>query len=107
VCLLVLLAAPVSAHAVLVSATPGADATVEGSAVQVKLRFNLRIDGERSRLVLVRPDGRERALKTAQPSPDLLSSEKNELKPGSYTVQWQVLAEDGHISRGEFHFLVK
>ena len=28
------------------------------------------------------------------------------LKPGAYKLQWQVLASDGHISRGEVAFTV-
>ena len=105
--LFILMAVPIRAHAVLVAATPEANATVPGTAVQVKLRFNLRIDGDRSRMVLIQPDGQERALKMSQPSADQLAGEKGDLKPGSYAVHWQVLAEDGHITRGEFHFLVK
>ena len=29
------------------------------------------------------------------------------LKPGAYSIRWQVLAPDGHISRGEIPFTVK
>ena len=104
---LIALALPASAHAVLVAATPEANATVQGNSTLLRLKFNLRIDGERSRLVLVQPDGHERPIKTTQPSADLLTSEQGNLSPGSYAVRWLVLAEDGHISRGEFHFLVK
>jgi len=29
------------------------------------------------------------------------------LKPGSYTLRWQALAPDGHITRGEIPFTVR
>ena len=29
-----------------------------------------------------------------------------ELQPGEYTVRWQVLAVDGHITRGDVPFTV-
>ena len=104
---LMAVALPASAHAVLVAATPQANATVHGNSTRVRLQFNLRIDGERSRLLLVQPDGQERPLKASQPSADLLISEQKGLSPGWYELRWLVLAEDGHISRGEFRFLVE
>jgi hypothetical protein len=95
---------PLRAHAILLSAAPASNATVNGAAVQVQLRFNARIDARRSRLILVLPGGEERSLTAAQPSPDILTSEVSKLEPGSYILRWQVLAEDGHITRGQVPF---
>ena len=92
------------AHAILLSAAPTFNETVHGTTVQVRLRFNSRIDGKRSRLVLLSPGGGERVLAADQPSPDTVRSDVSELLPGSYTLRWQVLAEDGHITRGELPF---
>ncbi|HMG37476.1 MAG TPA: copper resistance CopC family protein [Blastocatellia bacterium] len=94
-------------HAILVECEPAANATVAGPNVTVKLRFNSRIDVERSRLTLSAPDGSTRKLKLeAPPSPDVLLSQVSGLSAGSYTVVWQVLAVDGHITRGQFSFKV-
>ena len=91
---------PLYAHAILLSASPASNEVVHGAVVQVHLRFNARIDAVRSKLVLALPDGRERLLSASQPSPDTLRSEVSGLAPGLYCLRWQVLAEDGHITRG-------
>jgi len=98
-------ALPASAHAILLGATPAANQVVTGRNIPVELHFNSRIDGKRSRLALMGPDGHERALPIdGQPSPDTLTAKTGSLPPGSYVILWQVLAEDGHITRGELPF---
>ena len=87
-------------HAILLSASPESNQVVHGAVVQVQLRFNARIDAARSRLVLALPGGKERLLSANQPSPDTLTSDVSGLVPGLYILRWQVLAQDGHITRG-------
>ena len=41
-----------------------------------------------------------------QASPDTLTAKATGLKPGAYRIRWQVLAPDGHITRGEIPFTV-
>jgi methionine-rich copper-binding protein CopC len=101
--LFVAAAVPLRAHALLLSATPPSQATVHGT-VHVQLRFNARIDAKRSRLVLIQPSGGDRLLDANQPSPDTLTSDVPKLEPGAYIIRWQVLAEDGHITRGDLQF---
>jgi copper resistance protein C len=97
-----------SSHAILVEATPAVNATVSGPEVQIKLRFNVRIDGSRSRLTLVLPDRTSRQLQLqTQPAPDTLLAGATGLGGGDYRLRWQVLASDGHITRGEVPFKVK
>ena len=91
-------------HAILLSTAPVSNGIVHQSSVDVELRFNARIDARRSRLVLVQPGGGERTLALTQPSPDALASNVSGLVPGQYILQWQVLAEDGHITRGQLSF---
>jgi len=98
---------PVSAHAILLSATPESESTVSGPEVRVRLQFNSRIDGKRSRLSLVLPEAPERLLATSQPTAAIVASDIKNLPPGTYVLRWQVLAEDGHITRGELPFRVK
>ncbi len=95
------------AHAILMESTPKLHATVAGPDVPIILRFNVRIDGSRSRLHLLAPDGSLRTLPLAkQSTPDILQSQATGLKPGAYELQWQVLASDGHISSGRVAFNV-
>jgi methionine-rich copper-binding protein CopC len=96
------------AHAVLKSSSPAAGSVVTGPDVPVTLIFNVRIDAARSRLELLLPDANTILLPAGkQPSPDTLVSKLTGLKDGTYTIRWQVLAPDGHISRGEIPFTVK
>jgi hypothetical protein len=102
--LLICSVVPLNAHAILLSAAPTPDGTVNGGDVHIQLRFNARIDAKRSKLVLVLPAGGELSLSADQPLPDTLTSVVSDLAPGSYILRWQVLAEDGHITRGEVPF---
>jgi copper resistance protein C len=98
---------PAWAHAILMESKPAVHSSVKGPDVAVWLRFNVRIDGSRSRLRLFAPDGSQQNLPFArQASPDILESRATGLKPGTYILQWQVLASDGHMSKGEVPFTV-
>lgn len=97
-----------SAHAVLMSSVPSAGDFLAGPAITMQLRFNSRVDGKRSRLTLVYPDGKLYPLDiTPQSSPDVLNAPAHGLLGGLYKVRWQVLAADGHITRGEFSFTIR
>ena len=98
----------VDAHAILLSTTPEIGKVLQGPEAPIKLRFNSIIDGKRSRLMLIAPDGSRSTLEIGdQPSPDTLTSQAKKLKSGPYIIQWQVLANDGHITRGEVSFRVQ
>jgi len=95
------------AHAIVVDSTPKLNSTVEGSELDINLRFNVRVDGGRSRLRLVGPHGQALTLALAsQTKPDILRTHAVGLKPGLYKLEWQALASDGHMSRGEIPFTV-
>jgi methionine-rich copper-binding protein CopC len=95
---------PARAHAILVESRPASGATIPAGHVALRLRYNSRIDAERSRLTLTRPDGTTVVLPIGDaPTPDLLVSDAD-LPPGAYSVRWQVLATDGHITRGDVPF---
>ena len=96
-----------AAHAIIVASQPAVDATVAGASVPIELRFNSRIDHQRSRLTLVRPDGTAATLPLgAETAPDLLTTRAGGLAPGAYRLHWQVLSVDGHITRGDIPFTV-
>jgi methionine-rich copper-binding protein CopC len=98
----------VSAHALLESVTPKAGSTVQGPEVALLLHFNTKIDNARSRLELLTPDKKTVVLKIepSEKAGDVVSHARD-LKQGSYTLRWQVLAIDGHITRGDVPFVVK
>jgi copper resistance protein C len=102
-----LMARSVVAHAILLESSPSINTIVVGPAVPVKLRFNVRIDATRSRLTLVKPDASTQSLAITKDAPaDTLASQAEGLSPGEYRIRWQVLASDGHITRGEIPFQV-
>jgi len=103
----VLAASPTLAHAVIVEATPQVGAVLHDRAVDVRLRFNSRIDHRRSRLVLLDTVGKEVAVTFDQGAPaDVITAHISNLPPGEYRLRWQVLALDGHITRGDIPFSV-
>jgi methionine-rich copper-binding protein CopC len=97
----------VEGHAVLKETSPTANSTVKGPDVPIQLKFNTRIDATRSKLQLLLPDNTTEPLTVDKQAPsDMLSAKATGLKPGAYKIQWQVLAPDGHITRGVVPFNV-
>ena len=98
----------IEGHAILKESSPAANATVMGPDLPVVLKYNVRVDSSRSKIQLSRPDESVTELPLEkQVSPDTLSSKATGLTPGAYRLQWQVLAPDGHITRGVVPFSVK
>jgi hypothetical protein len=105
--MLLIIARFADAHAILKDSSPVANSTVAGPDVPLKLQFNVRIDAARSKLQLVNPDNSIVDLTAdKQGSPDTLRAKMTGLKTGAYKIRWQVLAPDGHITRGEIPFKV-
>jgi methionine-rich copper-binding protein CopC len=95
------------AHAVVVEASPAIEGSVAGPEVEITLRFNSRLDHRRSLLTLIGPDGAEHRLALSPDgAPDTLQAKATELAEGAYKLRWQVLAVDGHITRGDIPFHV-
>ena len=94
-------------HAILKETSPAANAKVTGPDVNIRLKYNVRIDAARSKVQLMTPDNTMVDLKLDPPSsPDTLTCTATGLKPGVYKIAWQVLASDGHITRGLVPFTV-
>jgi methionine-rich copper-binding protein CopC len=95
-----------AAHAILETSEPANGAQVPAGPITLKLRYNSRVDRARSGLTLTRPDRSKTPLPIDPVGPpDLLTSTVT-LTPGAYVVRWQVLAVDGHITRGDVAFTV-
>jgi methionine-rich copper-binding protein CopC len=97
---------PAAAHAILMDSVPAVNATAKGPDIAIDLRFNSRIDHKRSRLTLTLPDQSQQVLPIDIDGPDDRLDTKASLPPGIYTLRWQVLAIDGHITRGDVPFTV-
>ncbi|RAU23278.1 hypothetical protein CU669_03790 [Paramagnetospirillum kuznetsovii] len=92
------------AHAVLVESTPIVKSKVPGDKIEINLHYNSRIDAKRSRLVL-KGAGGETVLTVRQGKTEAdIAATAEGLKPGAYTLLWDVLSVDGHVSRGKIPF---
>jgi hypothetical protein len=102
-------AGPAAAHAIVVTSEPTAGATLAAAPAQVTIRFNSRLDHERSRLLLIGADNAATPLAiAAQGDPAALTAPLPPgLPPGAWRLRWQVLAIDGHITRGDIPFTLK
>lgn len=94
------------AHAVLMQSQPASGGTAAAGSVAMEFRFNSRIDRGRSRLTLTAHDHGPSVLKIAPDGPPDVLKTSATLSPGEYVVRWQVLAIDGHITRGDVPFTV-
>lgn len=97
---------PALAHAILVDSEPAVLGRVAAGHIVLRLRYNSRVDAARSRLLLVRPDKSQAPLAIGPDSTENVLVSEATLAPGEYTVRWQVLAVDGHITRGDLPFTV-
>jgi len=95
------------AHASLVLASPQDGATISSGEVVIELRFNSRVDAKLSRLTLVTQDGQSviQPLETI-PALDGLKAKAPDLQQGAYTLHWQILSLDGHLTQGKINFRV-
>jgi methionine-rich copper-binding protein CopC len=96
---------PARAHAILVESDPKHEAEVPAGERVLRFRFNSRIDRARSQLTLTGADKVPTVLPLL-PGPDDVLSARATLVRGRATLRWQVLAIDGHITRGDVPFTV-
>ncbi|MBX9698189.1 MAG: copper resistance protein CopC [Acetobacteraceae bacterium] len=101
------------AHALVVSSEPAPGAALAAAPATVRVRFNSRIDPLRSRLLLIAGEGVSGAGATPMPleiaaavEPTLIEAACPPLNPGPWRLRWQVLAVDGHITRGDIPFTI-
>ena len=96
------------AHAKLQAETPAADSTVEAPKV-IQLHFSEAVEASLSRLKLADGDIVIAVVPVNDTGdPTTLSIRPiAALKPGTYTVTWSVVADDGHRTRGTYSFTVR
>jgi hypothetical protein len=96
------------AHAILLNSQPAANSIVSGPEVAVLLKYSSRVDLEHSTLTLLDPNGKvSKIVIESEPSPGSLTAKLTGLVKGAYVLRWQILAMDGHITRGTIPFQVK
>jgi methionine-rich copper-binding protein CopC len=100
-----------AAHALVVASEPAVGSALAAGPARVWVRFNSRIDHARSRLVLHGPEKAEAPLAPdpATDDPVLLTAPADGVPwaPGAWRLRWQVLALDGHITRGDVPFAIR
>jgi copper resistance protein C len=102
-----LAASPAFAHAILIDSAPASGGSVPAGKVDMTFRYNSRIDRDRSRLTLTKPDKSQVVLPIVPAgAPNVIECDATLTTPGAYVVRWQVLAIDGHITRGDVPFTV-
>jgi methionine-rich copper-binding protein CopC len=97
------------AHAKMIAAQPAADSTVAPPKT-IAVHFNEAIEIKLSHLKLSASDGKELAAtadKDAADGKTLTIAPVVPLTPGTYTVAWSVVSDDGHRTKGSLHFTVR
>ncbi len=105
---LIVLSPALMAHAVIIRSVPAVDAALTSGDSIVELQYNSRIDHQRSRLTLIDAAGKTQVLPIQPDSAaDVIVAKLTGVAPGQYRLRWQVLAVDGHLTRGDIPFSVK
>ncbi|AXC68406.1 hypothetical protein DOE63_24890 [Salmonella enterica subsp. diarizonae serovar 59:z10:-] len=106
-----LFSTPALAHAHLKSAVPAAESTVESAPGQLTLHFTEALEPAFSTAGVT--DSQGKTVKTENAVVDdadksvLIISLGDVLPSGKYTVDWHVVAADGHKTQGDYTFTVK
>jgi len=97
---------PVLGHAELVSSTPDAGSTLDTPPETITLTFSEGLDASKSSFKVLGPDGEAGVGKAPEDGSTVMAATGLALGPGTYTVEWTAVAEDGHVERGTFEFTV-
>jgi copper transport protein len=96
----------VLAHAVLVSSTPADGALLPGPPNHLTLAFNQPVQPAGAGILVTAPSGRPASRGGARASGSLLTVSLDARDQGTYSVRWQVIAQDTHPSWGQLTFSV-
>jgi methionine-rich copper-binding protein CopC len=95
------------AHAYPAVSLPGDGAILRESPREVRIQFTEGVEIEFSRIVVKNSSGEN----VGQGNPrrlaeDTLAVDLKPLRPGTYTIEWQVLSVDTHITDGVLRFTI-
>jgi copper transport protein len=105
----VAVAAPASAHAVLESTSPQAGGAVATAPKRIQLNFGESVEAALGAIRLFDSGGREidvSASRHPTGRPESVVADVPELGNGSYVVAWRVVSADSHPVNGAFTFVV-
>lgn len=100
-------AAPASAHAALVATDPAADTTLATAPPTVSATFSEVLDGPSTEIALTDAAGTLIAIGPPAFDGATFTQPMRYSLPGSYTLAFRVISEDGHRVDGAVHFTVE
>ena len=95
-------------HSALESSVPRAGAVLESAPKHLKLRFSEALEPALTKVeIIVNGAAKPLALvPTLSPDGKEVGADIAPLGPGTYSVNWNVVARDGHRTKGSFSFTV-
>lgn len=102
----------VAAHAGLVKSIPGSRASLSHAPDQIELCFNEDVELKFSSVGLLAPDGNAVALGALTFGPTgprcvVAPVPSSAMQPGTYTVKYKVLSQDGHVVEYGYMFTLR
>jgi methionine-rich copper-binding protein CopC len=95
------------AHAYPAVSIPNNDATVKEPPQEVRIQFTEGVEIAFSRITVKGANGEVVSQgKLRQLAGDTLAIDLKPLSPGNYTVEWQVLSVDTHVTEGLLRFTI-
>ena len=95
------------AHAMLMHSSPADQEIVHSGQVDIALDYDSRIEASRCTVSLTDSTGKVVPLQMEESTkPAELKAVAHNLANGKHQIHWQVLASDGHITRGDIAFTV-
>jgi len=99
-----------SAHTHLEKSEPEKNAVLSEAPARIHLTFNSRIESDFSKIEVTDANGtrvNEDKVTGSENRREVETNLPKDLKPGVYTVKWNVISGDGHRVKGNFQFTVK
>lgn len=96
------------AHAFPEAEHPLVGSTLTAAPDRVSIKYDAPIQSLFAKLKVLNSSGKAVTIGSAKVGPDhrTLSVKLKPLKPGKYTVEWSVVAWDGHRTEGSYSFTV-
>jgi methionine-rich copper-binding protein CopC len=102
---------PADAHAMLTRAAPAVGSALAAPPAASRLEFTAEVLARLSRIGVRDDAGRPvetGPLESSAGAPRVLEAKfPARLAPGAYRVDWRVVSADGHVTAGDFRFVVR
>ena len=98
------------AHLALTGSTPAEGAHLAAAPREIRLTFSEEVEAAVARIRLLGANGGEVAISAIRQPTDsaqvLVTGITGALEAGAYTIEWQVIGQDGHPVRGTIPFVI-